>query len=111
MLTGAASRLNRDSLYWRFGVQYAVRQGDWKLVKAGLDLDPMLVNLADDPGEQVDLSEKEPAKAAALQKLWDRWNATMQPPRWQDRRWNGDENRKANRVKKKPAKQAKPAAA
>ena len=59
--------------------------------------------LATDPGEQTDLTAQQPEKAQALQTLFDTWNATMQPPRWEDRRWNGEENRKAN----KPAKTKK----
>jgi hypothetical protein len=37
-----------------------------------------------------------------MQALFDKWNASMQPPRWEDLRWNGDEDRKG---KKKAAKQ------
>ncbi len=94
------TRVERPALFWRFGVQYAVRQGDWKLVKAGLNLPPMLCNLASDPGEQTDLTEQHPEKAKELQTLWDQWNAAMQPPRWEDRRWNGGDFRQARKPKK-----------
>ena len=103
LLEGKTEKLDREALYWRFGVQYAVRQGDWKLVKAGKEMTPMLVNLATDLGEQTDLTAKEPEKAKALQALWDKWNATMQPPRWEDRRWDGEEDRKAGKKAKKKA--------
>lgn len=89
LLEGKADRLAPRELYFRFGVQQAVRQGDWKLMKASKDMAPMLVNLAQDPGEKVDLTATHPEKARALQALFDRWNATMQPPRWEDRRWDG----------------------
>src|SRR6185503_5248596 len=92
-LEGRDKTLDRDALYWRFGVQYAVRQGDWKLVKASKDMTPMLVNLATDPGEQTDLASREPKKAAELQTLWSQWNSQMQPPRWEDKRWDGEEAR------------------
>lgn len=101
LLEGKAERLEPRELYFRFGVQHAVRQGDWKLVKASKEMAPMLVNLKSDPGEQTDLTAKEPEKAAALQKLFDQWNASMQPPRWEDQRWNGDENRKVGKKKRK----------
>ena len=101
LLEGKSDKLAPRELYFRFGVQHAVRQGDWKLVKAGKDMQPMLVNLATDPGEQTDLSAKEPEKAQALQKLFDQWNATMQAPRWEDERWNGDENRKEGKKEKR----------
>ena len=104
LLEGKADKLAPRELYFRFGVQQAVRQGDWKLVKASKDMQPMLVNLATDPGEQTDLSAKEPEKAQALQKLFDQWNATMQPPRWEDLRWNGEESRKAGKKEKRKKK-------
>ncbi|MDO8540621.1 MAG: sulfatase-like hydrolase/transferase [Opitutaceae bacterium] len=91
LLEGKAPALAPRELYFRFGVQYAVRQGDWKLVKASGDMVPMLVNLARDPGEKTDLAAQEPEKARALQALFDQWNATMSPPRWEDRRWDGHE--------------------
>lgn len=105
LLEGKTDKLAPRELYFRFGVQQAVRQGDWKLVKAGKDMQPMLVNLATDPGEQTDLSAKEPEKAQALQKLFDQWNATMQPPRWEDQRWNGEESRKEKKRVKRKKKQ------
>ena len=65
------------------------------------DMEPMLVNLAADRGEQTDLTGQNPAKKQELQALFDKWNATMLPPRWEDRRWNGEEERKANKQAKK----------
>ena len=107
LLEGQTDKLAPRALYFRFGVQHAVREGDWKLVKASKDMAPMLVNLANDPGEQTDLTAKEPEKAKHLQTLFDQWNATMQPPRWQDRRWDGEEDRKANKQAKKENRKAK----
>lgn len=104
LLEGKTDKLAPRELYFRFGVQHAVRQGDWKLVKASKDMQPMLVNLATDPGEQTDLTAKEPEKAQALQKLFDQWNATMQPPRWEDERWNGEEDRKEEKKEKRKKK-------
>lgn len=101
LLEGKTESLARPALYWRFGVQYAVRQGDWKLVKASKEMEPMLVNLAEDRGEQKDLSTSHPDKRKALAALWDRWNAQMPPPRWNDDRWNGGEEREQKKAKKK----------
>lgn len=102
LLEGKSERLDPRALYFRFGVQQAVREGDWKLVKASKDMAPMLVNLASDRGEQTDLTAQHPEKAKALQARFDAWNATMQPPRWEDRRWNGDPDRKvAKKARKK----------
>ena len=104
LLQGKTEKLEPRELYFRFGVQHAVRQGDWKLVKASKEMQPMLVNLATDPGEQTDLTAKEPKKAKALQQLFDQWNASMQPPRWEDQRWNGDEDRKTEKKEKRKKK-------
>jgi arylsulfatase A-like enzyme len=94
LLTGKKDKLEREALYWRFGSQYAIRKGDWKLVKAIKTQDkPMLVNLQDDPGERYDLSEKYPDKAKELQEMWDEWNSRMLPPRWHDERWNREDYR------------------
>lgn len=101
VLEGRATTLPREALFWRFGVQYAVRAGDWKLVKASNTMAPMLVNLAADRGEQRDLAAQHPEKVRELQALWDRWNAGNLAPRWEDRRWNGEEARAANKDDKK----------
>lgn len=108
LLEGKSERVEREALFWRFGVQYAVRQGDWKLVKAGLERPLQLFNLKDDRGEQKDLASAEPERVKSLQALWDRWNSVNQPPRWEDRRWN-DGNQKddpAVAAKKKAKKKA-----
>lgn len=91
LLEGKKPQLEPRPLYFRFGVQHAVRFGDWKLVKASAAMEPMLVNLAEDPGETTDLSTREPARRVELEKLFDTWNASMPHPRWQDPRWNGIE--------------------
>lgn len=106
LLEGQTDKLAPRELYFRFGVQHAIRSGDWKLVKAGVDLEPMLVNLAQDRGEQTDLSAKYPDKKQELQALFDRWNSSMQPPRWDDRRWNGEEGRTEAKQRKKKRKTA-----
>lgn len=92
LMTGKVYHLNRDALYWRFGTQYAIRKGKWKLVKALQTQEtPMLVNLETDPSENVDLSDEYPEIKQELQSNWEKWNAKMLPPRWIDKRWNRDE--------------------
>jgi arylsulfatase A-like enzyme len=106
-LTGATKAAPHDALYWRFGVQYAVREGDWKLVKPHVESAPLLFNLREDPAEKNDRAAAEPARVRALQARWDAWNAQNEPPRWIDNRWNGDGARgKAGKqaAKKKAAK-------
>ena len=67
---------------WKPGA--AIRQGDWKLIEFYHYKKIELYNLAKDPGEQIDLSEKNPEKAKLLRKMlkdWqDRMNAKMPKP-------------------------------
>jgi arylsulfatase A-like enzyme len=80
-LTGQADGRPHESLFWRFGPQWAVRSGDWKLVQSnGGSGKPELYNLAADIGEQDDLAAREPARVAELQKLFDEWNAEQIEP-------------------------------
>ncbi|MCI0455798.1 MAG: sulfatase [Gemmataceae bacterium] len=96
-LTGKNQDRPHETLFWRFHFpprqepvfKWAVRQGDWKLVKEA-ERHPergftgktwlRLYNLATDPGEMNDLSAKEPARVKRLEALWQRWNAEMAPP-------------------------------
>jgi arylsulfatase A-like enzyme len=79
-----------SALYWRFGDQMAIRQGDWKLVRydpvvdgmKGTATDAKLYNLADDIGESKDLIKSEPQKAKELQAAWDEWNQSNVPALW-----------------------------
>ncbi len=76
-------------MYWRFGKQMAIRQGDWKLVKydlaaegkAGIS-EAKLYNLKDDIGEATDVSAKHPDRVKALQAAWDAWNKSNVAPLW-----------------------------
>jgi len=57
-------------MYWELGNQQAVRRGDWKLYRRadrdGKIAEIGLFNLAEDPGEQNDLSGEQPDLVAAL---------------------------------------------
>lgn len=81
-------------LFWRWtSSNYAVRKGDWKLVKSnGSQINTAtslirfntnvlgqvaLFNLADDPGEFNDRSADEPAIRTALQQLYDAWRSSL----------------------------------
>ncbi len=82
-LTGANPAAPHEALYWRFGAQWAIRKGDWKLVASRPDnFETKLFNLADDIGEAKDLSQTNAAKARELKAQWDAWNAEQMPPRW-----------------------------
>jgi arylsulfatase len=63
-----------DWLGWELFGNRAIRQGDWKISWLHQPIgtwDWQLFNLAQDPGEQHDLSGKFPEKTKALVALWD----------------------------------------
>lgn len=89
LMESRVDKIDRASLYWRVGNRkagiqsYAIRQGDWKLVKPVRETDEgevFLYNLAEDRGELTDLSDKYPEKRELLQRVWDKWSASMPQP-------------------------------
>lgn len=100
-VTGAQKERPHQTLYWRFGEQWAVRHGDYKLVisKGGTGK-PELYNLASDIGESNNLASSQPDKVAELQKLYDSWSSEQAEPAARD-------NDKAARKKKATQKKNK----
>lgn len=97
-LKGEKTERPHDTLFWRFGNQWAVRSGDWKLLKATQDADPMLFNLRDDVGEQNDLAAGEPERAKTLRGVYEEWNKQLASPRWEGaRRRPAAQSRPGNR--------------
>ena len=95
-LTGERSGVPHDVLYWRFGPQVAIRQGNWKMVKgAGSSGDrgiarraqanmegAELYDLGEDIGETINLAAQEPEKVKELAAIWDRWNRDNVDAKW-----------------------------
>ena len=82
-LTGTNKARPHVTLYWRFGAQWAIRKGDWKLVNSNADKGmARLINLAEDIGEKNDLSEKHPDKVKELKSDWDAWSKEQKEPLW-----------------------------
>ncbi|MDX1562266.1 MAG: arylsulfatase [Gammaproteobacteria bacterium] len=74
--TGTGDVPNDDYVVgWELYGQRAIRHGDWKIVWDAAAPDGErrweLFNIVDDPAEQIDLSEAEPARFAAMQAMWD----------------------------------------
>ena len=81
MLAGntQSPRTSDDWLGWELFNNRAIRQADWKiswLYQPFGTYDWQLFNLAEDPGEQYDLSAKFPEKKKALVALWDEYVET-----------------------------------
>lgn len=82
-VTGRNKARPHETLYWRFGDQWAIRKGDWKLVVSRVDKNQKrLINLAEDIGEANDLLAKFPQKAEELEADWKKWNAEQAAPLW-----------------------------
>ena len=92
-LVQGTGQLAREAIYWHFphysnhGMQSpggAVRAGDYKLLEYYENHTVQLFNLAEDIGEQNDLSRTEPEQTARLRTLLHTWrnsvSARMMPP-------------------------------
>jgi arylsulfatase A-like enzyme len=78
-------------IFWEMDGQTAVRSGKWKLVLNGQlveDTEPIaeihLSDVENDPGETVNLADKEPEITAELKKLAEDWRAGI------EKRWEAD---------------------
>ena len=82
-LGGENKAAPHDALYWRFGEQSAIRQGDMKLVKArGGSGNWELYDLAADISESKNLAAEKPQVAKDLLVKWTAWNSELIKPLW-----------------------------
>jgi arylsulfatase A-like enzyme len=93
-LTGEQAGPPHEALFWRFGEQWAIRMGDYKLVRYDNNADTQtgkgnqgvstvrLYNLKTDQGETQDLAAEDVRTVKTLQFRWDQWNATLVKPLW-----------------------------
>ncbi len=80
-LNGENPARPHETLYWRFGEQWAIRHGDWKLLvgRDGGKL-PELYHLTRDIGESKNVAATEAATRDELLARWQAWNAEQAPP-------------------------------
>lgn len=82
-LTGKNSGKPHDTLFWKNGDRWAVRDGDLKLVvPEGKSSAPALYDLSKDIGEATDLASTKPEEVSRLQKLYDAWHKDFPPTPW-----------------------------
>lgn len=82
-LSGQNGERPHEVLYFRHREEWAIRRGDWKLVRGNVQPpDVELFDLAADPSESDDRAGDEPAIVAELLSDLDRWEATVGKPRW-----------------------------
>lgn len=78
-LRGENSGPPHETLFWKWGSQGAVRQGNWKLVISPWKPQRQLFNLADDESESRDLAGEKPELVEQLYSAWTRWSAPFPP--------------------------------
>ena len=84
LLRQPEAELQRDKLYWHYPHYYptttpvsSIRRGDWKLLEYFEDGHVELYNLIEDPGEQHDLAEQRPQRAAELRAELAAWRESV----------------------------------
>lgn len=80
-LLGKDQAAPHEALFWRAGPQFAVRQGDYKLLKLA-EGEEQLYNLADDISEVKNLAATQPAKVAELKATYAAWDQQTVEPLW-----------------------------
>jgi arylsulfatase A-like enzyme len=85
-LTGENQSRPHQTLFWKNQGQWAVREGDLKLVgtteKKGKPLEPALFDLAKDVSETTDLAANRPDDVNRLKTAFNEWKKDFPPPTW-----------------------------
>ena len=81
-IQGEKQGFPHDVLYWRFLWHHAIRKGYWKLLKHRDHPAVELYNLAEDIGEERDLSSQHPDIVRELTTLYSEWSDQMLEPQW-----------------------------
>jgi len=85
-----SSGAGRSRIYWRTSPNYAMTDGDWKLVvmkrSDGQGMVTLLFNLAQDPGETRDFASQNPEIVARLSAEFARWSQSMPTPAFESQR-------------------------
>ncbi len=85
-LRGEKSGEPHDFLCWRVcgGLEYAVRKGDYKLVKTHYSDDYMLFNVREDQIEMNDIAADNEQLVSEMAADYESWNSQLMAPRWVD---------------------------
>jgi arylsulfatase A-like enzyme len=79
-INGSNNEQPHESLFWRNGPNWAIRQGDWKLIHAANH--NWLYNLSEDIGEQTNLAEENPEIVEKLGASYEQWDEENIDPLW-----------------------------
>lgn len=91
-LSGEAKTPPHDALYWRFGEQYAIRKGPYKLLKLRTG-EEHLFDLSQDVGEQKDLIADRAEIVTQLRADYAAWNSQLKKPLWPQGQGGGGQRR------------------
>ena len=92
-LTGKTAGRPHQTLFWKSGKVWAVRDGDLKLAAGDpKTITPQLFDLSSDIGEHTDLAAQRPAEVKRLSALYQEWAATHKPTPWGRGQEAEDEN-------------------
>lgn len=80
----------RSRMHWRTLPNYAIRDGDWKLWMVertdGSGMQPLLYNLAEDPGETRNLAAENPEQLQRMIDAFEEWDAGLPEPGFESQR-------------------------
>jgi len=98
LLSEANIQNKERTLYWRVanGEEYAIRKGNFKLIKSAYKNKTMLFDLEQDRREIKDISSENPEVVAQLLNLYQSWNAELAAPRWTDPHMDNVKKEEAN---------------
>jgi arylsulfatase A-like enzyme len=68
-------------LYWRYGDQWAIRRGAWKLEHCD-EAGAQLYDLANDIGESRNVAGEQPELVRQLKDSWNAWSSQLTEPLW-----------------------------
>jgi arylsulfatase A-like enzyme len=91
-LQGQKKEPPHKSLYWRFGTQHAIRQGDYKLLQFA-EGPTQLYDLAADMVEKHDIASAHPEIVQRLESVYKDWNSELIDPLWKRDKMGGKPGR------------------
>ncbi len=66
----------KKPLFWEWSKGQAVRDGEWKLVRWGMESEWDLYNLNSDPTEKQNMATEYPEKVHELEQKFQEWKST-----------------------------------
>jgi arylsulfatase A-like enzyme len=73
-LSGARSDPPHEALFWWSGDKWAVRSGEWKLLREKGMVEPQLFQLSNDIAEEDDRASSDPDRTASLRSRYEAWS-------------------------------------